>query len=91
MKIGMKRFVSDEKEEVVMGEWKECKLGDVVVFNYGKSLKTEHRILGNVPVFSSAGLSGWHNQALANSLGIIVGRKGTIVRVYNGKRKTAAA
>ena len=65
-----------------MSEWKEYKLGDIATFHYGKSLKTEHRISGNIPVFSSAGLSGWHNQSLIDSQSIIVGRKGTIGKVY---------
>lgn len=65
-----------------MGEWKEYKLGDVVVLNYGKGLKETDRIYGGVPVYSSAGLTGWHNEPLVNSKGIIIGRKGTIGKVY---------
>jgi len=68
-----------------MGEWKECKLGNIAVFNYGKGLKAENRIEGNIPVYSSAGLTGYHNEALVNSNGIIVGRKGTVGKVYYSK------
>lgn len=68
-----------------MNEWKEYKLGDVVILNYGKALKTENRILGNIPVYSSAGISGVHNNYLIDSEGIIVGRKGTIGTVYYSK------
>jgi len=65
-----------------MSEWKECKLGDIVVFNYGKSLPEQKRISGEIPVFSSAGITGWHNKPLVDTQGIIVGRKGTIGSVY---------
>ncbi len=65
-----------------MGEWKEYKLGDVAILNYGKGLKETDRIQGDVPVYSSAGLIGWHNEPLVSSKGIIIGRKGTIGKVY---------
>ncbi|MGA1863251.1 restriction endonuclease subunit S [Deferribacter thermophilus] len=65
--------------------WKKVKLGEVVIFNYGKSLPKKERIKGNIPVYSSAGITGWHNKALVNSKGIIVGRKGTIGKVYKSK------
>ena len=67
---------------MLMGEWKEYKLGDIAILNYGKGLKEIDRIQGNIPVYSSAGLTGWHNKPLVNSNGIIIGRKGTIGKVY---------
>jgi type I restriction enzyme S subunit len=66
----------------MLSEWKECKLGDIAVLNYGKALKEADRIQGYVPVYSSAGLTGCHNEPLVNSSGIIIGRKGTIGKVY---------
>ena len=65
-----------------MGEWKECKLGDLLTLNYGKALKAQDRIEGVFPVYSSAGLTGYHNEPLVNSKGLIIGRKGTIGKVY---------
>lgn len=50
--------------------------------NYGKALKESDRKPGSVPVYSSAGITGYHNEAFVNSKGIIVGRKGTIGKVY---------
>jgi len=69
-----------------LSEWKETRLGEVVTLNYGRSLPERKRIKGNVPVYSSAGLTGWHNEALINSKGLIVGRKGTIGRIYKSER-----
>jgi len=65
-----------------MSEWKEYKLGDIITMNYGKALKEQDRIFGDIPVYSSAGITGYHNQAMINSKGIIIGRKGTIGKIY---------
>ena len=67
-------------------EWKKVKLGEVITLNYGKSLPERKRIKGDIPVYSSAGITGWHNEPLVNSKGIIVGRKGTIGRIYKSEK-----
>jgi len=67
------------------GEWKECKLGDVLVLNYGKSLPERKRVEGKIPVYSSAGLTGYHSETLVNSEGLIIGRKGTVGKIYYSK------
>lgn len=46
-------------------------------FEYGKPLKEADRAGGQVPVYGSNGIVGWHDQSLVNGPGIIVGRKGT--------------
>ncbi len=68
-----------------MSEWQSTKLGDVLTLNYGKALKAENRIPGNFPVYSSAGLTGYHNEPLVKSQGLVVGRKGTVGKVYYSK------
>ncbi len=60
----------------------KVRLGDICVLHYGKSLTANKRINGNVPVYSSAGLIGYHNVPLVNNRGIIIGRKGTVGKVY---------
>ena len=65
-----------------MTNWKIYKLGDVCTLNYGKALTATNRVAGNVPVYSSAGVTGWHNTPLVQSKGIIVGRKGSVGTVY---------
>lgn len=65
-----------------MSEWKRTKVGDVITLHYGKALKENVREKGNVPVYSSAGHTGFHNQSLTSTDGIIVGRKGSIGKVY---------
>jgi len=68
-----------------MSEWKEYKLGDIITLNYGKSLPVNKRNNGDIPVYSSAGLTGWNDKALVNSKGLIVGRKGSIGKIYKSE------
>jgi len=65
-----------------MEDWKEVKLGDIAVLNYGKALRQIDRKEGNIPVYSSAGLTGFHNKPMVDSKGIIIGRKGTIGKIF---------
>lgn len=65
-----------------MNNWRKTTLGDVCELLYGKSLTANKREKGNIPVYSSAGITGWHNKPLVNNRGIIVGRKGTVGTVY---------
>ncbi len=63
-------------------EWEIVTLGDLVSLEYGKSLPENSRLPGNVPVYGSSGITGWHNEALVNQRGIVVGRKGTVGAIY---------
>jgi type I restriction enzyme S subunit len=60
----------------------DSSVGDIAILNYGKALTSVDRILGSVPVYSLAGITGFNNKPLAESSGIIVGRKGIIGTVY---------
>jgi type I restriction enzyme S subunit len=62
--------------------WEIKRLGEVIELAYGKGLKEQERIPGDVPVFGSSGVIGYHNQSLVNGPGIIVGRKGNVGSVY---------
>jgi type I restriction enzyme S subunit len=70
----------DEFEESSLGlipkGWRVGTLGDVCEFAYGKTLKKESRKNGNIPVYGSNGQIGWHDEAIVNNPGVIVGRKG---------------
>lgn len=68
-----------------MSKWKKYNLGEVITLNYGKSLPAKKRSGGDIPVYSSAGLTGWHDKALVDSKGLIIGRKGTIGKVYKSE------
>jgi type I restriction enzyme S subunit len=65
-----------------VNNWKETTLGEVAVFNYGKGLPTESRKAGDVPVYGSSGITGFHNEALITEAGYIIGRKGTVGSIH---------
>lgn len=51
-------------------------------FSYGKSLSATNRVYGNIPVYGSSGVTGYHNEALTSGPTVIIGRKGTVGSVY---------
>ncbi len=57
-------------------------LGEICVFNYGEALKEEDRRPGEIPVYGSNGVVGWHNQAITTGPTIVIGRKGSIGEVH---------
>jgi len=61
-----------------MSEWKECKLGDVAVFQRGHDLPKTKMTDGIVPVAGSNGIIGYHNIATTRGPGITIGRSGNI-------------
>jgi type I restriction enzyme, S subunit len=70
-----------EREGGVMeglpGNWASCRLGDLLTFEYGKSLtKSARSGDGQYPVFGSSGVVGLHDAYLVEGPVIIVGRKG---------------
>ncbi len=60
----------------------ERPLGEVLHLVYGKALPATRRMGGNVPVFGSNGITGWHNAAITGGPAVIVGRKGSIGEVH---------
>jgi len=59
--------------------WREVKLGDEIELLYGKGLvKSKRNESGSIPVYGSNGPVGFHDEALINKPGIIIGRKGTV-------------
>ncbi len=58
--------------------WRESTLGAEVNLAYGKSLQASDREGGTIPVYGSNGIVGWHNEALLDGPGIVVGRKGSV-------------
>jgi hypothetical protein len=57
-------------------------LKEVLSLRYGKALPATARVPGDVPVYGSSGITGWHNVPLIDGPAIIVGRKGSIGEVH---------
>ena len=65
-----------------MTNWKKYKLGNVVDLKRGYDLPQQNRKAGKVPIYSSSGLSGFHNESKANGPGVITGRYGTLGELF---------
>lgn len=61
--------------------WREVSLGEICEFKYGKSLPEGKRTGGDIPVYGSNGVVGWHNEAISDGKTIIIGRKGSFGEV----------
>jgi type I restriction enzyme S subunit len=62
--------------------WRTAKLGEVCAFEYGGSLREKERNGGEFPVYGSAGIVGWHDEALTQSATLVIGRKGSVGNVF---------
>jgi len=62
--------------------WGVTNVESILELAYGKALKKTDRKKGKIPVYGSGGLTGFHNEALVEGTGIIVGRKGTVGSIY---------
>ncbi len=83
------RFPGHEKNGMVKSAlglipegWEVVKLGDAIELAYGKALKADTRVAGDIPVYGSAGIVGYHNEGLIKGPDIIVGRKGNVGSVF---------
>lgn len=65
-----------------MGNWRNGELGDFVTLKRGFDLPQQKREDGQVPIFSSSGITGTHSTAMVKAPGVITGRYGTIGEVF---------
>ncbi len=57
------------------------KVGEICQLKYGSSLPERSRESGNVPVYGSNGIVGFHNKSVTNGPTLIVGRKGSAGKI----------
>ena len=62
--------------------WTETNLGEVVELKRGYDLPKRLREEGEVPIISSSGFSGTHNETKVAGPGVVTGRYGTIGEVH---------
>ena len=66
--------------------WAKSKLGELLPLNYGKGLVKKKRAhSGEVPVYGSSGIVGFHDRRIAKGPALIIGRKGTVGKVHLSK------
>ncbi|ELY2117205.1 restriction endonuclease subunit S [Vibrio parahaemolyticus] len=67
---------------MVPNDWNYKRLGVVAELQRGFDLPAAKRLDGSVPIISSGGLSGYHNEAKVSAPGIVTGRYGSIGDVF---------
>ena len=66
-----------------MSEWQETTVDDLAPFSYGKGLpEAKRKANGQIPVYGSNGIVGFHDTPLTSGPTIIIGRKGSIGNVH---------
>lgn len=60
----------------------EVRLNDLITLQRGFDITEEAQNPGSVPVISSGGISSYHNESKVNGPGVVIGRKGTLGKVY---------
>ncbi len=75
------RMVDSPLGRILEG-WEVKKLKHVLDLKYGKALKKSDRNEGNVPVFGSSGIVGYHDRPLVQGPSIVVKRKGNVGRIF---------
>jgi type I restriction enzyme S subunit len=63
--------------------WHTMSLGDAVTLKRGYDLPGHSRHEGEVPIVSSSGITGFHNEAKVRAPGVVTGRYGTLGDVFS--------
>jgi type I restriction enzyme S subunit len=80
-KLFPSEFQDSELGEIPKG-WATARLGDVIELKRGYDLPRAQRRPGVVPIVSSSGPSGLHDEVKVRAPGIVTGRYGTIGEVF---------
>lgn len=62
--------------------WQTVNLGQAINLKRGYDLRSSDRRSGGVPVVSSSGITGTHDEAKVKAPGVVTGRYGTLGEVY---------
>ncbi|EKG91969.1 type I restriction modification DNA specificity domain protein [Vibrio paracholerae HE-16] len=62
--------------------WVKIRLGSVAELQRGFDLPSSQRVDGCVPIVSSGGVTGYHNEAKSKAPGVVTGRYGSIGDVF---------
>jgi len=62
--------------------WVETTIGDQLTLQRGFDITKGQQNTGEVPVVSSGGIKSYHDKAMAKGPGVVIGRKGTLGKVF---------
>jgi len=75
-------LLQDTEVGAAPAHWSAGTLGGFFTLQRGFDLPQQDRRPGSVPIVSSSGMSGFHDEAKVNGPGVVTGRYGTIGAVY---------
>jgi len=79
------RFPGHEHTRIIKGVpvgWERVKFETALVLQRGFDLPIQCREDGDVPVYGSTGINGFHNKAQTSGPGVVTGRSGTLGEVH---------
>ena len=62
--------------------WVRTTIGDQVMLQRGFDITKDQQNEGEVPVVSSGGIKSFHDKAMVQAPGVVIGRKGTLGKVF---------
>ncbi len=62
--------------------WRKSTIGEQLTLQRGFDITQKEQRIGDIPVFSSGGLSSYHDTAAVKGPGVIIGRKGSLGTVF---------
>jgi len=60
----------------------ELRLDDLIILQRGFDITVKEQTVGSIPIISSGGISSYHNAFKVQGPGVVIGRKGTLGKVY---------
>lgn len=66
----------------VPNRWFRTTLGEVLTLQRGFDITRSEQRPGSIPVVSSSGVISYHNEAASKGPGVVIGRKGTLGKVF---------
>ncbi|NAW35345.1 restriction endonuclease subunit S [Halomonas alimentaria] len=78
------RFPGHEHVKVTNGVpegWEPLPLGDLITLQRGFDLPVSKRVEGEVPIYASTGITGYHAEAKVSGPGVVTGRSGSLGHV----------
>ena len=63
-------------------DWVTTRIGDQLTLQRGFDITKDQQRTGTVPVISSGGTKSYHDSAMAKGPGVVIGRKGTLGKVF---------
>lgn len=63
-------------------KWQTKKLGEIINLKRGYDLPQKKRISNKIPIMSSSGINGFHNESKVLGPGVVTGRSGQLGKVF---------